>query len=706
MLRRRSIIAVLLSVVAAAACSRREAPQTPHFPAAPVIVVSIDTLRADHLPAYGYRNVDTPNLDRFRRDAILFENAYAHVPLTLPSHVSMLTGELPPDHGVRNNIGYAFDAAHQPTIPSLLHSHGYATGAAVSAYVLRGGTGLRGAFDFYDDAVEANPGEAQGEVQRPGGITEAIAARWIEQHAAQPFFFLLHIYEPHAPYVPPEPYRSRFASPYDGEIATADGIVGRFFDELKAKQIYDRAIIIVMSDHGEGLSQHGEAEHGIFLYREDLHVPLMLKLPGGIRANQTVRAPAGLIDVFPTIASLLNVEPPSLPGRSLLDLEKQPARSLYAESLYPRIHLGWSELRSLINDRYQFIKAPRPELYDLGDDAAERTNLVASQRRVYSAMRQELDRYGNEFNAPGRIDPEEAKKLAALGYLGSAAPATGAPRIDPKDGIDQLVAISRADALAREGHADAAISAYTALLQKNPRFTDAWNHLGDTMERAGRYEDAAAAYRKAIEITPELAGELTLRLATVLMRLGRFDDAQRHAQYAEKTNLASAKLLEAKIAIARGDVVAGAREATAARSDASTEPAAIVLLARIAEQQNRLEDAAALIGEVDRLRAERHLARVEELDLVRGGLLARLGRYEEAVAAFTSEIRDFPGDKQAYAELALVHAAAGQHGKARAALQSMLKANPGPATMAMAARTAQVIGESDLAHQWRRNVNR
>src|SRR5256885_15030654 len=182
-----TIVALLL-----ASCHRRESAVRV-YKNAPVIVISIDTLRADHLPAYGYKQVETPNIDRFRRDATLFENAYSHVPLTLPSHVSMLTGELPPDNGVRNNIGYPFDAAHHETIPSLLHKNGYATGAAVSAYVLRGSTGICNAFDFYDDAVEVRGGEAQGDLQRTGDVTESIAERWIGEQGERPFFFMLHL---------------------------------------------------------------------------------------------------------------------------------------------------------------------------------------------------------------------------------------------------------------------------------------------------------------------------------------------------------------------------------------------------------------------------------------------------------------------------------------------------------------------------------
>jgi choline-sulfatase len=672
---------------------------------APVIVISIDTLRADHLPAYGYRAVETPNIDRFRRDAILFRSAYSHVPLTLPSHISMLTGELPPEHGVRNNIGYAFDATQHPTIASLLHQRGYATGAAVSAYVLRGGTGLRNAFDFYDDAIEARPDAAQAEVQRPGDVTEGIAERWIAQQGARPFFFLLHLYEPHAPYTPPEPFRSRFASAYDGEIATADAITGKFLEFLRRSGIYDRALIVVVSDHGEGLNEHGEAEHGIFLYREDLHVPLLLKLPSNQRAGETIEKPAALIDLFPTIASMTETTSPQRRGHSLLFVDQQPARSIYAETLYPRIHLGWSELRSLIDDRFHFISAPSPELYDVSADPGERANVLQSQRRVYARMRSELDAYGTAIQGPSKnIDPEEAKKLAALGYLTASSATPTGPLPDPKSEIGELSNLARAASLARSGQVEQSVAAYRAVLAHNPRLTEAWNGLGDTLERAGRYEDAVAAYSSAIRTTPELAPELALRVGTLLMRLGNFDEAQQHAAIAEKTNFASAKLLEARIALARNDGAAAMREAQLARNDASTELAAIVLEAQVAARANRPQDALARVAEVDRLRADRHVTNVEQLELVRGEALGRLNRADEAAAAFQREIAAYPEDKQAYAELAILHVVRGDRAGAREVLEQMVHANPNRPAYLLAAKTAALVGDNAFADDLRRRA--
>jgi hypothetical protein len=275
------------------ACHRQ-----PEFSRATVVLISVDTLRSDHLPAYGYGGVQTPNLDAFRRDSILFQRAYSHCPMTLPSHVSILTGLLPTEHGVRNNIGYRFDGGKFRTLADALRARGYRTGAAVSSYVLRSETGISHGFDDYDDSIPVAAAGAISEHQRSGYETLKFTLPWIERNAQQPFFFFFHIYEPHAPYDPS----------YDGEIAKSDDIVGRLLARLKSLGIYDRALIIFLSDHGEGLWDHGEDQHGILLYRESLQVPLMIKLPRSTHRGSLVARPVALKDVFPTVLDTLGIE--------------------------------------------------------------------------------------------------------------------------------------------------------------------------------------------------------------------------------------------------------------------------------------------------------------------------------------------------------------------------------------------------------------
>jgi len=667
---------------------RREGPAPRVYRDAPVIIISIDTLRADHLPMFGYGAIATPNLDAFRRDAILFRAAYSQVPLTLPSHVSLLTGLLPPDHKVRNNIGYV--VRHDlPTIPGMLKARGYATGAAVSAYVLRGATGLSHSFDFYDDGILSKPNVAIGILQRPGRTTVPIATRWIEQHRDQPFFFFLHLFEPHAPYEPS----------YDGEIVTVDALIGSFIGELKRTGLYDKAIIFILSDHGEGLGDHGEPEHGIFVYREAIHVPLLLKLPKSERGGETVDAPVALIDVLPTVAELSGTQLPRGPsGRSLL-APADPTRHIYSESLYPRIHLGWSELRSLAGDRYHFIQAPKLELYDMQRDPAERRNVIGEERRTYASMRDALAKYGTALELPTKIDPEEAKKLAALGYL-SSTPQSSGTLPDPKDRIGEIAAMVHASQLLQDRRYDQAISEFRSIVKTNPRLTDAWNQLGSALEASGRDEEAAEVYKTAIQATPELAAEFALKRGSVLLKLEKYDEAEQHARIAEKTNPTGMWLLLARIDMARKRFDRAAQEAQKAAADSSERLRAEVLLAQIYTQQGRLAEALAL---TDRI-AGNDAGPLESLDFVRGDILARMERYDEAIAAFRREIQNFPQDRQTYANLYLVYRVTNRPDEARQTLEEMVRAIPNRSAYLFAARTVAALGEDKEAAMWRRRA--
>jgi len=698
---RRSSTALLAAALLIASCRSPESAEV--HSGAPVILISIDTLRADRLPMFGYSEGATPALDAFRRDAILFTNAYAHVPLTLPSHVSMLTGLLPQHHKVRNNIGYLLDP-NLPTLPRLLKSKGYQSGAAISAYVLRGSTGLQSSFDFYEDGISNRGSVAIGTLARSGRTTADIARRWIGEHQTKPFFFMLHLFEPHAPYEPEEPFRSRLSDPYDGEIATSDAIVGEFLTELKRTGVYDKAIIVITSDHGEGLNDHGEPEHGIFVYREDIHVPLLLKLPRSRAKGETVGNPVGLVDLLPTIAQLTGTRlPPRVDGSSLF-ATTDAERYIYSESLYPRIHLGWSELRSLIGSKYHFIQAPKPEFYDVARDPGERRNIVSEERRVYAVARKELERYGTAVELPAHIDPEEARKLAALGYLSSAAPATSGPLPDPKDRIGEIAAMIRASDLLRERRYDAAIAAFREIVKLNPRLTDGWNQLGAALEATGRNEEAAAIYKRAIETAPELAGEFGLRRGSVLLKLERYDDAEKHARLAEKTNSSVAHLLLSRIAFGRKNYRLAEQEARLAGKERSNRIPADVLLAQIYAQQGRPQEAWPIIQRVEREIAEEKAGPMELVNFVRGDVLARMERHDEAIAAFRKEIELFPAYRQTYANLYLVYMVTKRPADAQRALEEMVRAIPSKQTMLFAARTADVLGDSETARIWQRRA--
>jgi len=676
-MRRFSLLLLLLGV----ACSRSRSPEHPSSPNAPVIVISVDTLRADHLPAYGYKGVETPHIDALRRDGVLFERAYSHAPLTLPSHVSMLTGKLPFEHGVRNNLGFSL-ASSVPTLPSLLKSRGYATGAAVSAYVLRGTTGLAASFDDYDDAVAIRGGESFGAQQRPGRETVAVARTWIERHKGAPFFYMLHLFEPHTPYTPPEPHRSRWALPYDGEIATADEIVGELIASLKQQGIYDDALIVFLSDHGEGLGDHGEAEHGIFLYQEAIRVPLIVKLPGNARANSSSAAPVGLTDVFATVARTVGAE---AAGVSLFDPPRP--RRIYAESLYPRIHLGWSELRSLVDETHQYIEAPKPELYDLAADPSEKSNVLSEQRRVYAALRTELEKLPRGESTTGNIDPEEAKKLAALGYLSATAPSGGGPLPDPKDRIGELATLQRASMLVKERRYAEAIASLRSLVAANPRLTDAWSLLARTQQDAGDFDGAIATYRQTLSAHPQLAGDLGLSVAGLYLTKGDLAQAEAHARLGESTNPSLAHLMLGRVAMARGDYDAAMQHAQSVSNEYGYRVQGLVLAAQVYSRARNADRALQLLAQADREIAERKLGAIPLLEYTRGDALARLERFDEAEAAFRREIRDFPEDREAWASLAVIQWLRGQRDASRATMEQYVRANPSPDARAFAAKT-------------------
>lgn len=696
MLRRLS---TLVLIVLLAACNRgpeRVAPPVSSSPA-PVILISIDTLRADHLPAYGYRGVATPAIDALRRDSILYQDAYSHCPMTLPSHLSILTGLLPYQHEVRNNLGYAFDGEKFDSLPAMLKRSGYATGAAVSAYVLRSRTGVGPLFDFYDDQVGGASNVSVGEVARDGRTTVAIAEEWVAKHSGQPFFFFLHIFEPHAPYEAPEPFRSRYANAYDGEIAAADAAVGQFIEKLKLLGVYDRAVIVLLSDHGEGLGDHGEGEHGVFLYREVLHVPLIVKLPSSRKAGETVAGPVQLIDVAPTIAALTGASPrkPFI-GTSLLAASLQ-TRRLYSETMLPRIHFGWSALRSLVDAQHHFIEAPRSELYDIVEDPGERENVANDERRILADMRQAMEQHPSALALPTNVDPEEAARLAALGYLGQArTSADGGELADPKDHIVDLEQLRAASDLEMRGDGLGAIAKYEAIVAKNAQFADAWFRLAAAQEKFGRLQDAVRSYRAGIDAAPMLAQQMAISVGSLYLRLGQLDPAEAHARLVLKTNPGAAHHLLGRIALARGDRAGAAREARLAMNDHLYRDAAAVLLALISIDEGRPADALRLLDEV------RKTSRmpVPDLDSTRGDALARMERVTEAETAFRSEIAAFPNNREAYTRLAILYAMLGRSGDAENTLERMFDANRSASTAKLAAETWNVVDNKSAAARW------
>lgn len=665
----------------------------------PIVLISVDTLRSDRLPAYGYEKVATPALDALRRDSILYLSAYSPVPLTLPAHASALTGLLPPAHGVRDNMGYRLDAENLPYLPRALQELGYRTGAAVSSFVLRGNSGLNAGFELYDDRLIFTEWTDVGSVQRSGDETLERALTWVRSVRSEPFFLFFHIYEPHTPHRPPEPYASRYTSPYDGEVAAADEIVGNLLRELKELGLYDRAVVVFMSDHGEGLGEHGHYEHGPLLYREVLQVPLMLKLPGSRMGGTAVERPAQLIDIFPTILALLGRQPPAgLAGDSLLELAdpQRPNRQVYSETVFPRLHFGWSDLASLIDYPYHYIEGPDPELYDLHTDPAELTNLLRRQRRLAGRLRRQLETFDRSLQPPSEEELETRRKLAALGYIGGASFETEGPLPDPKARLHVLKMMKRAINLSTEQDFEAAAAAYHEVLAEEPGMVDAWEKLGFALLELGRHEQSLEAFQEAMRLSGG-APQIALSMADAFLRMDRLDEAEAHAELALEVHELARDVL-AQVALRKGDLEKAESLCERAVELRGARLGPLITLADLRLKQARLAEALALTRQVETEFGDRtDRDKLRGLYFIRGSAQARLGEASKAEKAFLQEAELSPKQLAPYTHLALLYALEGKSAQAGATLRRMVEANPRPEAYAEAVRTLKAMGDPGSA---------
>jgi len=418
-----------------------------------VILITLDTTRADRLGAYGFQSISTPNIDRLAREGVLFEQTATAAPLTLPAHASLFTGRFPFGHGVRDNAGFVLDP-RETTLAEILKRRGYQTGAFVGSFVLASDRGLSQGFDTYRDNFSApHQRNIPGGLRRRADQVADDALSWLEQVGSSRFFAWMHFYDAHAPYQPLEPDNALYASrPYDAEIAFMDAQVGRILDFLGQHRLLDRTIVVIIGDHGEGLGDHRETAHGVFVYESVIRVPFIIRAPfEGLRAR-IVDDVTRSVDMMPTLLDLIGVPPPpSIDGTSLIPLTTGAVRSLnleaYSESLYPLYRFGWSDLHALRAGRFKVIAAPRPELYDLQQDPFEEHNVFEAQRALAERMIARLHKMeaSSEVSTAGQsqsdVDPETAAKLASLGYVsrsGVRHPADAGGLPDPKDQIGAI----------------------------------------------------------------------------------------------------------------------------------------------------------------------------------------------------------------------------------------------------------------------------
>lgn len=706
-MKNRSILLLAALFFTAAGCSPKTGGK-PDVPAGtPVIVISIDTLRADRLPAYGYKGVETPALDELVKDSILYERAYTVTPLTLPAHSTLLTGVLPAVHTVRDNVGYRLDTeriekGELPFLPQILKKKGYATGGAISAYVLQGKSGLSTGFDFYEDSIEFRTGTGLGGLQRPGGETLRVSLDWLRSVADKPFFYFFHIYEPHTPYAPPERFAS-YSDKYDGEVAASDAIVGELLEELKRLDVYDKALIVLLSDHGEGLGDHGEDEHGVFLYHEAIHVPLFLKLPESQLGGTRAAAPVQLMDVAPTVLSLLGeAVPEPLKGASLVDLlaPQAPVRRIYSETFYPRLHFGWSELSSLIDGEHHYIEGPDPELYDVVRDPQEKTNILQQERRTYAALRKEIEGYDRDLAPPSAVDEETRQAMTALGYIGGSGGGAGdGPLPDPKTRIGSLADLKNGvQLLGSDNHSEAA-EAFRRVIAQNPKMVDAWEFLGRALQKSGRVEEALAAYREALEISGG-SPHIAVAAGSLYFDLGQLDEAEKHARLAVAMNPSFAHGLLAQVALQREKLDEAEKEARLAMEDESFRVGPMITLAEVLHARKDLQGALELTRKAEEVWNERE-GKEEDLlrglYVIRGKVLADLGDAPAAEAAFHREIELFPDSLRAYSSLALLYALTGRGEQVGPTLKSMVDSNPNPLAYAEAVKALRVMNDRAAA---------
>ena len=511
-------------------------------PAAPVILISIDTLRADHLSAYGYRKAKTPNIDAFLQNGTAYANATAQIPLTLPSHTTLLTSTYPFANGTEENAEKVSSGA--VTLASVLRAHGYRTAAFIGSVFLERQLGLDAGFDVYDSpfnfaAFSPRSGEMlfggygmnayQVRESRGGALVLRAATQWLTQNATQPAFAFVHLFDLHQPYrVPEEVARQEGLSRYDAELQAIDAMLGRFRQFLMRSGIWDRALVIVVSDHGEGLGDHGEFTHGYFIYQSTIWVPLLVHWPAGTPLPRQTEQPLGLIDVAPGILDFLQIAPPpSFQGHSFL---ASASPGVYSESVYAHDAFHWASLRSLRQGDWKYIAAPRPELYNLRDDPQERHNLIRANPAKAADLRAQLStllaRYAPKRSKPAHdASPGTQALLNSLGYLSSGphVPLTSSGP-DPKDRLAEYQLYEDALDAGYHGRTDAAISALRRIVARDPQNVLAARDLGECYIQVHDYSKARALFTGVVAASPtDYLSHLGLGLADE--HLGKLPEA-------------------------------------------------------------------------------------------------------------------------------------------------------------------------------------
>jgi arylsulfatase A-like enzyme/tetratricopeptide (TPR) repeat protein len=644
-----------------------------------LVVVTLDTTRADRIGCYGAKDVATPHLDTLAAGGVRFDAAVSPMPLTLPAHCTLFTGLLPGAHGVRDNGGFKLAPEHV-TLAEVLKDRGFVTGGFVSAFVLDHRWGIAQGFDLYYDDFDLKQEEklSMGEIQRPGNETVDHALQWIRDVRDKRFFAWIHLYDPHAPYDPPEPYKSRYTSrPYDGEIAWTDSLVGRVVDELARLDLTRKTVVAVIADHGESLGEHGEHGHGYFIYEQVTRVPFLLTTPYSGTRGRVVDAVVRSVDVAPTVLDLLG-SAGTLPGAgtSLLPLLAGKGGAPgdgYSESYYARFHYGWSELRGVRTKRWHFIESPKAELYDLAADPGESTNLAAREPATVERLRASLSDFERESiatlsaTAPVEEDEETLRKLASLGYVGGTSVDDGTSwrdLPDPKDRLPIYDRMGRIRAMVKEGKDEDAIALLESVLEEAPEVIDAYYTLGNCYLKKKEFAKAAEYYRATLAKRPDHDYAM-IGLADTLVAEGRIDEAIAGYEHFLKSDPKNAQIL---YRLAQVELDAGRDDGAVAnfRKTLEAEP-------KTARAEVGVGVVAFRKGDVDAAKAA--LARALSIDAK-----ARWARYNlaliaesehdtpRAIAEYRSEVETYP---DAYKALFNLGRLLGKSGDFRGAVEAL-----------------------------------
>ncbi len=530
------IVAALAGVLFLASAACRRAPRLDS-----VLLITLDTLRADHVSCYGSSPVKTPHLDALALRGARLTRAWTPIPLTTPAHASILSGLYPPAHGLRNNGRFRLPD-DVTTLAEVLKSGGSRTAAFVAAFPTLQIFGLGQGFDVYDDDL-GNDAAGQRRSQRPATEVVDRAAVWLAANGAGPFLLWVHLYDPHFPYQPPAEYARRFPHDlYSGEVAFTDAEVGRLLNALERTGASARTVVVALADHGEGLETHGEDRHGLLLYEESLRIPFVVVSPGGIEPGSEIRSVASAVDVMPTVLGLLGKPiPAGVQGRDLLSAsEAETGRRVYAETLYPREEFGWSALYAIRDGNLKYVEGPVPELFDLAVDPKEETNLAQARtqdvRRLAATLAEDAvrlaktERLAAAAGFSDRSDSDVLERLASLGYVGGGGGATAEalPSVrgrNPRDALADYYDLKRAQDLKQAGDYGAAGRILEGLTRSDPDNPQVWLTLAQNHHRAGRIREAEASFHELLRRFP--AFYLGYRyFSDFLAKQGRFREAR------------------------------------------------------------------------------------------------------------------------------------------------------------------------------------